>query len=405
MSARFNTLHRHSQLQSQLKQQQSRLSPISSLGASASYSPFPPFAQSLDVLDVPIWQLDNLFLKRAAPITQAALSGRLKRERCVPLFCNCLKSITEKCYYDSVINRDRRVAATNCAPNKRIPRLQHVYKMHCEKIATHIWEADMFKLSWNLAKLKRLFSRKALEILGNVLTIQFCFRRVKYLSVQILRRLMILNLHRHLRVNATTVSTTCCMASNNSLQFGLKLQLHSEALNAFIPPFLCPAAARAGHMRPTRRAPLNANYFISVPIVVLLFSGSVRAHHQKQIIDSSSSRKGGNVAEEEANCCSLSLSVAAFIDFSSSPRPELFIIVKRLRLWLELHNTEKSIQRVELWKGLPRWKCDYNWQEIEVSVMIVLWMSFAVFARSLSLFSYPPSSCTQFVAQWQTKAH
>jgi len=30
----------------------------------------------------------------------------IKRERCVPLFCNCLKSITEKCYYDSVINRD-----------------------------------------------------------------------------------------------------------------------------------------------------------------------------------------------------------------------------------------------------------------------------------------------------------
>lgn len=33
--------------------------------------------QSLDVLDVPIWQLDNLFLKRAAPITQAALSSNV----------------------------------------------------------------------------------------------------------------------------------------------------------------------------------------------------------------------------------------------------------------------------------------------------------------------------------------
>lgn len=34
-------------------------------------------SQSLDVLDVPIWQLDNLFLKRAAPITQAALSSNV----------------------------------------------------------------------------------------------------------------------------------------------------------------------------------------------------------------------------------------------------------------------------------------------------------------------------------------
>lgn len=29
------------------------------------------------MLDVPIWQLDNLFLKRAAPITQAALSSNV----------------------------------------------------------------------------------------------------------------------------------------------------------------------------------------------------------------------------------------------------------------------------------------------------------------------------------------
>lgn len=79
--------------------------------------------------DVPIWQLDNLFLKRCGQRQSLRIQVKgtllfhtifhtifhsipaspfliIKRERCVPLFCNCLKSITEKCYYDSVINRD-----------------------------------------------------------------------------------------------------------------------------------------------------------------------------------------------------------------------------------------------------------------------------------------------------------
>lgn len=111
-----------------------------------------------------------------------------------------------------------------------------------------------------------------------------------------MRRLMILNLHRHLRVNATTVSTQPPPAhawpDNNSLQFG-EQQLHSElptttpfgALHSCVRP--SQARPGSGHMRPTRRAPLNANYFISVPIVVLLFFGlcscaSSKANHRQQ---------------------------------------------------------------------------------------------------------------------------
>lgn len=146
---------------------------------------------------------------------------------------------------------------------------------------------------------------------------------------------MILNLHRHLRVNATTVSTQPPPAhawpGNNSLQFG-EQQLHSElptttpfgALHSCVRP--SQARPGSGHMRPTRRAPLNANYFISVPIVVLLFFGlcscaSSKANHRQQQQNRQQREKRGRGRGEGGlancrNCCS----IFAFIDFSCSQR-------------------------------------------------------------------------------------
>lgn len=131
-----------------------------------------------------------------------------------------------------------------------------------------------------------------------------------------------LNHHQHMHGPATIASSS---GSNNSIA-SFQLQLH---LGLSIPA--------SGQARPsqTRLGPHAAHaasaikcklFHFCANCCATFFSGSVRAHHQKQIIDSSSSSskidsKEKTVAEVRGrwncrNCCS----IFAFIDFSCSQR-------------------------------------------------------------------------------------
>lgn len=129
--------------------------------------------------------------------------------------------------------------------------------------------------------------------------------------------------HQHMHGPATIASSS---GSNNSIA-SFQLQLH---LGLSIP-----ASSRA-KPRPsqTRLGPHAAHaasaikcklFHFCANCCATFFSGSVRAHHQKQIIDSSSSKidskenkrkKRGKELRNCRNCCS----IFAFIDFSCSQR-------------------------------------------------------------------------------------
>lgn len=129
------------------------------------------------------------------------------------------------------------------------------------------------------------------------------------------------------------------------------------------------------------------------------FSCSVRAHHQKQIIDSSRSRLSGKRVEEAANCSSLSLSLSLLLlIFHVPPRPKFVIIAALIRITQYWEKHTACRKKKNCGKVLPRWKCDCDCGR---KLRSVLWLFCEwVLQASLALPSYLSVSRSLTVAQW-----